>query len=203
MTIKLNLYIASTLALLLSCSPANEFSNVYVNETYKEMKIKKALVVGMAKEDWKKKVYENEFRQQLMKYNIEVLTAWQELPKGETISKETFYKYFKDQNIDAVFVIMAGGTITEETLAAGGSSNVYVGFYGFYFSTASFYYSPETISEETVVYMKTNIYETSKGDLIWSVKSQSYEPQSTGDVIKTVSAEVVNELAQEGYLSKK
>ena len=185
--------------IIYSCSPSSQFTNIYVDDAYKGMQFKKVLVVGMAKEEWKRKVYENEFRQDLMKHNVEVLTAWQELPKGETISKETFYKYFSDKNIDAVFVVMAAGSKTEETMSRGGSANVYVGFYGFYVSSASYYYSPVTTSEETVVYMKTNIYETSEGALIWSAMSQSFEPQNTGDVIKTVSYNVVNELSAQGY----
>lgn len=188
------------LLILISCSPSSQFTNLYVDDTYKGLQFKKVLVVGMAKEEWKRKVYENEFRKDLMHHNVQVLTAWQELPKGETISKETFYKYFSDKNIDAVFVIMAAGSKTEETMTSAGSSNVYVGFYGFYVSSASYFYSPVTTSEETVVYMKTNIYETSKGTLIWSIKSQSFEPQNTGDVIKTVSYNVVSELAKQGYI---
>ena len=191
----------SILAVIIySCSPTSQFNNIYVDDAFKGMQIKKAMVVGMAKEEWKRKVYENEFRQDLIKHDVEVLTAWQELPKGETISKETFYKYFSDKNIDAVFVVMAAGSKTETTMSKGGSANVYVGFYGFYASSASYYYSPVTTSEESVVYMKTNIYETTQGTLIWSVKSQSFEPQNTGDVIKTVSYNVVNELKMQGYI---
>ena len=186
--------------ILFSCSPSSQFTNLYVDDAYKGMQFKKVLVVGMAKEEWKRKVYENEFRKDLMQHKVQVLTAWQELPKGETISKETFYNYFSDKNIDAVFVVMAAGSKTEETMTSAGSSNVYVGFYGFYVSSASYFYSPITTSQETVVYMKTNIYETSKGTLIWSIKSQSFEPQNTGDVIKTVSFNVVSELAQQGYI---
>ena len=197
---KIKLLISLLIIILFSCSPSSQFTNLYVDDAFKGIQFKKVLVVGMAKEEWKRKVYENEFRTQLMKHEVDVLTAWQELPKGETISKEVFYKYFSDKNIDAVFVIMAAGTVTEETMTSGGSSNVYVGFYGFYVSTASMYYSPVTTSEETVVYMKTNIYETTKGTLIWSVKSQSFEPQNTGDVINTVSFNVVSELAKQGYI---
>ena len=197
---KIKLLISILIIILFSCSPSSQFTNLYVDDAFKGIQFKKVLVVGMAKEEWKRKVYENEFRTQLMKHEVDVLTAWQELPKGETISKEVFYKYFSDKNIDAVFVIMAAGTVTEETMTSGGSSNVYVGFYGFYVSTASMYYSPVTTSEETVVYMKTNIYETSKGTLIWSVKSQSFEPQNTSDVINTVSFNVVSELAKQGYI---
>ena len=200
MKIKLLISILILIIILFSCSPSSQFTNLYVDDAFKGIQFKKVLVVGMAKEEWKRKVYENEFRTQLMKHEVDVLTAWQELPKGETISKEVFYKYFSDKNIDAVFVIMAAGTVTEETMTSGGSSNVYVGFYGFYVSTASMYYSPVTTSEETVVYMKTNIYETTKGTLIWSVKSQSFEPQNTSDVINTVSFNVVSELAKQGYI---
>ena len=201
MKVLINVISFSLLSVVIfSCSPSMQFANLYVDDAYKGMQIKKVLVVGMAKEEWKRKVYENEFRQELMKHNVEVLTAWQELPKGETISKETFYKYFSDKNIDAVFVVMAAGSKTEQTMSRGGSSNVYVGFYGFYVSSASFYYSPVTTSEESVVYMKTNIFETTEGILIWSAQSQSFEPQSTGDVIKTVSYNVVNELSIQGYI---
>ena len=196
---KLKLILAFVILVLFSCSPSSQFTNLYVDEAYKGMQLKKVLVVGMAKEEWKRKVYENEFRSQLIKRNVEVLTAWQELPKGETISKETFYKYFSDKNIDAVFVVMAAGSKTETTLSKGGSANVYVGFYGFYVSSASYYYSPVTTSEESVVYMQTNIYETTDGTLIWSVKTQSFEPQNTGEVIKTVSYNVVSKLAMDGY----
>jgi len=197
---KLILSVLLLTLIVFSCSPSSQLTNLYVDDAYKGMQFKKVLVVGMAKEEWKRKVYENEFRKDLMQHNVQVLTAWQELPKGETISKETFYKYFSDKNIDAVFVIMAAGSKTEETMTSAGSSNVYVGFYGFYVSSASYFYSPVTTSEETVVYMKTNIYETSEGTLIWSIKSQSFEPQNTGDVIKTVSYNVVSELAQQGYI---
>ena len=201
MKVLINVISFSLLSVVIfSCSPSMQFANLYVDDAYKGMQIKKVLVVGMAKEEWKRKVYENEFRQELMKHNVEVLTAWQELPKGETISKETFYKYFSDKNIDAVFVVMAAGSKTEQTMSRGGASNVFVGFYGFYVSSASFYYSPVTTSEESVVYMKTNIFETTEGILIWSAKSQSFEPQSTGDVIKTVSYNVVNELSIQGYI---
>jgi len=196
---KLKLIFPLLILIIFSCSQSSQFTNLYVDDAYKGMQFKKVLVVGMAKEDWKKKVYENEFRSQLIKHNVEVLTAWQELPKGETISKETFYKYFSDKNIDAVFVVMAAGSKTETTMTGGGSANVYAGFYGFYVSSSSYYYSPVNTSEESVVYMQTNIYETTDGTLIWSVKSQSFEPQNTGDVIKTVSYNVVSKLASDGY----
>ncbi|MCW8806293.1 MAG: hypothetical protein OQK56_07535, partial [Ignavibacteriaceae bacterium] len=48
--------------IIYSCSPSSQFTNLYIDDAYKGMKFKKVLVVGMAKEEWKRKVYENEFR---------------------------------------------------------------------------------------------------------------------------------------------
>jgi len=186
---------------MLSCSPSTQLTDVYVDETFSGTEFKKILVLGLTTDEWKKKVYENEFRSQLISPNVEVLTAWQELPKGEQLNKETFEKYFKDKNVDAVLVAIEGGESTDKTLySGGGSSHVYVGFYGFYASTASFYFNSEYLAEEKIVHMRTNLYETKDAKLIWSAKSQSYEPANTGDVIKAVSKNVVGELNRLGYI---
>lgn len=186
--------------IILSCSPSTQLTDIYSDEAFAGKEIKKMLVLGLTTDKWKQKVYENEFRSQLLTHNIEVLTAWQELPKGEQLNKETFEKYFKDQNIDAVLVAIEGGESTDKTLYTGGSGHVYVGFYGFYASTASFYYNSDYLAEEKIVHMRTNLYETKDAKLIWSAKSQSYEPANTSDVIKAVSRNVVNELYGQGYI---
>ena len=188
--------------IILSCSPSTELTDIYSDEAFAGKEIKKILVLGMTTDEWKKKVYENEFRSQLLTYNIEVLTAWQELPKGEQLNRETFEKYFKDKNVDAVLVAIEGGESTDKTLYTAGSGNVHVGvgFYGFYASTASYYFNSDYLAEEKVVHMRTNLYETKDAKLIWSAKSQSYEPANTGDVIKAVSKNVVGELNRLGYV---
>jgi hypothetical protein len=179
-----------------------QLTDIYVDETFTRSGFKKILVLGLTTDEWKKKVYENEFRSQLLSDNVEVLTAWQELPKGEQLNRETFEKYFKDKNVDAVLVAIEGGESTDKTLYSAGSGNVYVGvgFYGFYASTASYYFNSDYLAEEKVVHMRTNLYETKDAKLIWSAKSQSFEPKNTGDVVKEVSKNVVGELYRQGYI---
>lgn len=187
--------------IIFSCSSSTKMTDVYVDESFSGTEFKKILVLGLTTSEWKRKVYENEFRSQLIAHNVEVLTAWQELPKGEQLNRETFEKYFKDKNVDAVLVAIEGGESTDKTLySGGGSSHVYVGFYGFYASTASYYFNSEFLAEEKIVHMRTNLYETKDAKLIWSAKSQSYEPKNTGDVVKAVSRNVVNELYGQGYI---
>ena len=185
-----------------SCSPSTEMTDMYVDEAFTGKGFNKILVLGLAKDEWKRKVYENEFRSQLLNHNVEVLMAWQELPKGEQLNRETFEKYFREKNVDAILVAIEGGESMDKTLySGGGSSHVYVGFYGFYASTASYYFNSEFLAEEKIVHMRTNLYETTEGKIIWSAKSQSFEPSSTGDVVKAVSSKVVGEIYGQGYIN--
>lgn len=186
--------------LLASCSSSTQLQNMWANESYQKEGSKKILVFGMAGKEWKKKVYENEFGTVLKKYNVDAVIAWQVLPKGEQLTVETFEKYFKDQNIDAVLVTRETGESTEETLYGGGTSFVAMGFNGFYISTSPIYRVPGYLSEEKIIYMDTKLFETKHGKLIWSATSQSYEPKSTSEIIKNVSKIVVDELYQEGFI---
>ena len=62
--------------MLLSCSSPTQLTNMYVNEQFKTEGFKKILVLGMATEQWKKKVYENEYVTLLKKQNIDAIPAW-------------------------------------------------------------------------------------------------------------------------------
>ena len=189
-----------TIAIISSCSSSTQLQNIWKNESYQKEGFKKILVFGMAGKEWKKKVYENEFGTVFKKYNVETVIAWQVLPKGEQLTIETFEKYFVDQNIDAVLVAVETGKSTKETSYGGGTSYVSAGFRGFYISTSPIYQVPSYLSEETIIYMDTKLFETKEGKLVWSATSESYEPKSTSDVIKFVSLIVVDELFQEGFI---
>ncbi|MCZ6702692.1 MAG: hypothetical protein O6940_06580 [Ignavibacteria bacterium] len=190
------------LSFFISCSSSTQLTNIWIDDYYQTQGIKKVLVLGVAKENWKKKVFENEFRQQLIKKNVDAISAWELLPEGEKLNKETFEKYFNDENIDAVLVARAIGTSTEETVFGGGASHIAVGFYGFYFSTAQLYYTQSYTAEEKIVHMKADLYETSEGKLIWSATSRSYEPKNTSVVIKSVSRQVVEEISRSALFYK-
>jgi hypothetical protein len=99
-----------------------------------------------------------------------------------------------------VLVAIETGKSTQETVYGGGTSYVAAGFRGFYISTSPIYQVPGYLSEETIIYMDTKLFETNEGKLVWSATSQSYEPKSTSDVIKLTSLIVVDELYQEGFI---
>jgi hypothetical protein len=189
-----------TISILSSCSSSTQLENEWSDKSYKKEGFKKILILGMATKPWKKKVFENEFRTAFKKYNIDAVSAWEELPEDETLNKETFDIYFRDKNIDAVLVATETGMSTKETMYGGGTSFVVVGFHGFYVSTSAVYQVPGYMAEEKIIYMDTKLFETTEGKMVWSATSQSYEPKTTADVIKAVSYIVVDQLYAEDYI---
>lgn len=200
--IKYILYVSVlfSITVISSCSSSTQLQNMWTNESFKKEGFKKILVFGMAGKEWKRKAYENEFATALKKYNLETVVAWQVLPKGVKLSVDTFEKYFKEQNIDAVLVALETGQSTQETMYGGGTSFVAMGFNGFYISTSPIYQVPGYLSEEKIIHMDTKLFETKEGKLVWSAASETYEPKSTSEVIKYVSLIVVDELYQEGFI---
>jgi len=188
------------LGFILTCSSSTQLENEWSDKSYNKEGFKKILIFGMATKSWKKKVFENEFRTAFKKYGIEAVSAWEELPASEQLNKETFEIYFKDQHIDAVLVASETGMSTKETMYGGGTSFVAVGFYGFYVSTSPIYQVPGYLDEETVIYMDTKLFETTEGKLVWSATSQSYDPQTTSNVIKGVTYIVVDQLYAEDFI---
>lgn len=189
-----------SITVIYSCSSSTKLQNMWMNESFEKEEFKKILVFGMAGKEWKRKAYENEFATALKKYNLETVVAWQVLPKGEKLTVDTFEKYFKDQDIDAVLVALETGQSTQETMYGGGTSFVAMGFNGFYISTSPIYQVPGYLAEEKIIHMDTKLFETKEGKLVWSAASESYEPRSTSEVIKFVSLIVVDELYQEGFI---
>jgi hypothetical protein len=55
------------------------------------------------------------------------------------------------------------------------------------------------LSQNVVVVLETNVYETTNKKLIWSGVSETVEPDKASDVINSFGDELVGRLKSEGY----
>ena len=55
------------------------------------------------------------------------------------------------------------------------------------------------LSQNVVVVLETNLYETTNKKLIWSGVSETVEPDKASDVINSFGDELVSRLKSEGY----
>jgi hypothetical protein len=127
------------------------------------------------------------------------------MPYDVAIDSTIFEKYFKELGLDAVVVSRLVAVDAERDYKAGYlytiPYNSYYGFYGYYYAGISIANSSGYLSQNVVVVLETNIYETINKKLIWSGVSETVEPDKASDVINSFSQELVSRLKSKGFFN--
>lgn len=187
---------------LVSCS-ATGFVGTWSEEEYRTGSIKKVLVLGMSDKAVVRNAFEKELKFEFQKAGIEAISSLEVLPPDAEIGRETFERYFSEDNIDAVIVSRHIGTETDiqqyvDTYTV--PHGYYYGFYGYYHNAWGYTYGRSYVTETKRYYIETNLYETKEGKLIWSGVSETVDPSTALDIIDDLSKLLVRKLKKDGYL---
>lgn len=186
-----------TISLMQSCAPSTQMAGSWQNKEFNG-KINKILVLGIAKQDWGRKVFEYTLRDAFIDYGIESMATLDVITVDHKIAKETFKKYFNDKNIDAVIVSRVIGVDQKQTQVYNDMYTVPFGYYNsfgsFYFNAYDYIYNPGYSVTSETVRIESNLYSAEDGKLIWSGISESVEPDDAFDLIESVSDVIVKEL---------
>lgn len=195
-----------SLIIIISCSGAKtEIIGEWQEESYQRGNIDKVLILGIFNKD--KPLLRRNFEDGMAKAftdgGISATPSMDHMPYDQAIDSTTFEKYFKDLDIDAAVVSRLVGIDQARDYKAGYlytiPYNNYYGFYGYYYAGLQYANSTGYLSQNVVVVLETNIYETKDKKLIWSGISETVDPQKASDVIKSFGSELVSKLKKEGY----
>ncbi|MBT8379024.1 MAG: hypothetical protein KJN64_07330 [Ignavibacteria bacterium] len=200
------LFLASILLSLASCSSAKtDIIGEWEDEEYKKGDIDKVLILGIFNQD--RPLLRRNFEDGMSKaFNDGGVTAspsMDHMPYDEVIDSTTFEKYFENLEMDAVVVSRLVGLEQNRDYKAGYlytiPYNNYYGFYGYYYAGIQYANASGYLSQNVVVVLETNIYETNDKKLIWSGISETVDPEKASDVIKSFGSELVSKLSRQGY----
>jgi hypothetical protein len=202
----ISLILTSTIVFIVSCGGAKtNIIGEWQEDNYQKGNIDKVLVLGIVNKEKPllRRSFEDGMASAFNDREISATPSMDHMPYDQAIDSTTFEKYFKDLDIDAVVVSRLVGIDQSRTYEAGYlytiPYNNYYGFYGYYNAGIQYANSSGYLSENVVVVLETNIYETGGKKLIWSGVSETVEPDKATDVIKSFSYELVSKLKQEGY----
>ena len=194
------------LTTLISCSSTKtDIIGEWKDDTYQKGKIEKVLVLGIVNKDKPllRRNFEDGMTRAFQDGGVSATPSMDHMPYDQAIDSTTFEKYFKELNVDAVVVSRLVGMDASRDYKAGYlytiPFNSYYGFYGYYYAGISYANSAGYLSQNVVVVLETNIYETTNKKLIWSGVSETVEPDKASDVINSFSDELVGKLKHEGY----
>lgn len=162
--------------------------------------IRKVYIVGVAKQDINRRIFEDTFSRELQPFGVTGLTSYRDLPSSETIVKEDVARELKRNGADSILMARMVSLRTEQVVTPG-----YVSGYAppapYYRSWDSYYdrrfeaiYQPPTISEFQVATIEANLYEAATGRLIWSAQLETVVENNLeklfSDFVKTVSKDL-------------
>ena len=202
----LAIFFLSFLYIIISCSGAKtEIIGEWQEESYQKGNIDKVLILGIFNKDKPllRRNFEDGMAKAFKEDGILATPSMDKMPYDQTIDSTIFEKYFKDLDVDAVVVSRLVGIDQSRDFKSGYLYTIpysnYYGFYSYYYAGIQYANTSGYLSENVVVVLETNIYETKNKQLIWSGISETVDPQKASDVIKSFGNELVSKLKKEGY----
>lgn len=190
----------------ISCSSTKtDIIGEWQDDAYQKGNIQKVLVLGIVNKEKPllRRNFEDGMKKAFEDGGIIATPSMDHMPYDVATDSTTFEKYFKELQVDAVVVARLVAVDASRDYKAGYlytiPYNSYYGFYGYYNAGIAYANSAGYLSQEVVVVLETNIYETTNKKLIWSGVSETVEPDKASDVINSFGNELVRRLKSEGY----
>lgn len=194
------------LIVIVGCSGAKtDIIGEWQPENYQKGTVSKVLVLGIFAKDKPllRRNFEDGIVKAFEKDGIIATPSMDHMPYQETVDSTAFEKYFKDLNVDAVVVSRLVAIDQKRDYQQGYLYTIpfsyYYGFYSFYYAGIAYANSSGYLSQDVVVVLETNIYETTNKKLIWSGISETVDPSKASDVINSFGDALVSKLKKEGY----
>lgn len=185
------------------------------NDTeYKGPLLEKVLVVGVMKDDIKRRYYEDEFVKKIKAGGRHAVTSYTLMPDLKEIDdKEELVAIVKKAGADSVLITTLKAVKKEEREVAprvdyvptmgmgyGGMGMGYRGYYGGYYNSYQTVYSPGYTTVDTVVQLETRVYALPTEDLVWAGNTESMNASSADKIISETAGLIINDMKSSGLI---
>ena len=162
-------------------------------------KLENLLVLSLNQSNKSRRTVENGFLLELKKRNIQAQASYNLLPDYEDLSKEAVKAAISGSSIDGVLV-MRQVKITKENrnVRAQSAGTRYDTFYAYVGEYRPAYDSYTTT--DTTVHLETNLYVVKNEQLVWTGKTESFNPTDVKELITEVVIKILDQVSKTGFL---
>ena len=178
-----------------SCS-STKLTSVWKDRTYRGGILENVMVVGVSDELPLRKRFEYEFVREFKRYGVKAVSSAEVIPQDKELNRETIEAEVKKRGIGAVFVTHLAGT-GERAVYPDSPIFGYRGRFDVdYPAVQDYVHGPGYHTKRKFVKLESNIYDIKTGKLIWSVKSETFDPKSATEIMKSLSKAVMENLQE-------
>jgi len=197
--------------LLISSCANTKISQSWV-EPDNKVQYKNLLVIGVAESQQNRRAYESNFVESLNEMGIKAEASYKIIKSDQKINRETVTKAIAGLDIDGVIVthVLA---VDEDTVYRPGYTTMYGGGYygaGYYGGLYSYYptvntyvTSPGYYSTNKTYTIETNLYDVKSEELIYSVHTRTFAPDSVDEVINDLTRLIIQDMLDKKLIAKK
>ena len=185
-----------------SCSTTTTtLSHVIKSDAYRGGRITKVLVIGVSKQPDVRKLFEDEFVEELKRRGINAVAGYSVIPYDKIADREYLVSNVRELGVDSVVVTRLLNTRTYQKYNQGQVSNIPLdyGSENTYYGYCAAGSSAECTAEEAI-YLKTNVYDAKTEKLIWSGLSQTLVEGATPELIRSFVPVIVKRLYDDKIL---
>lgn len=171
------------LLLLSSCS-GSKLLSTWESETAGQFNTAKVLVVGVAKDETKRRIYEDTFTDSLMAMDVGAVASYTASQQGIGPTEEHLREVVKKSGCDSVLITHMVGAAEKDfyqpnSVIIGTNSVGSTGLYGYYPFIYRSVYSGGSYISTTQVVLETILYDVITEKRVWSARSESIDPVMT------------------------
>ena len=189
-----------------SCS-STSLVNRWSDPEYKGPALQKILVIGIIKDDIKRRSFEQEFANLITANDRTAVASYTLIPDLESADqKEEVLAAVEKVGADGVLVVTLQGVSKEQREVPPSIDYVptagfgYGGMYGYYGMRHTAVYNPGYTVTDTIVRLDTKLFAVSSEKMIWAGKTESFNPSSSQAVISELEKLVITDMKKSGMI---
>lgn len=191
-------------AVLVTACATTQVNAIWKDPSY-QSRPAKIMVIGVAKNPLNRRLFEDEFTQQLKTRGTEAIASYTVLPDRQQDDQAAIAAKVKELEADTVLITRLVSIKTVKLYVPG---TVYYPppYYGkwpdYYGYGYRYIYSPGYIAESEYAVIETNLYETKNDKLVWAASSETVINNADKSLIKSYIGIMINTMVEQKLLGK-
>ena len=165
----------------------------------------RVMVLSVTKSPLNRRVFEDEFVQQLKARGTDAIASYSVLPDSKEEDQARIANAVKEQRADAVLItrLVSKKTVKVQVPGAVYYPPRYYGKWRDYYSYGyQAVYTPGYVTEDEYAIMETNLYDARTDNLIWAATSETVVNGSGQNRIKSYIGIMVNTMVEQNVLNR-
>jgi len=177
-----------------SCAASTRFTDIWKDPATNTLAFKKVAAVAITADQTMRRVAEEEMVA-MIKQKREAVASYTIIDPAMSKDVEASLSKIKEVGCDGVVTMRVVGVDEKTTYVPGSYVSTtaypppYYSFGGYYGYAMPTVYEPGYNMTNKYVMVETNIYRLSDDKLIWSGRSETVDPQSAGDLVRSIGKE--------------